>query len=353
MKKGDIINGYTILKDFELSGLSKWTFAEKDGKEYFFKEFLAPVFPRPDSGGSEKVKEKKRKACEEFKEQQMALIAAVSSKVSEGGNLIFTKDFFRHESKYYKVTDKVDISSVTIEEISELPFEQRILILKTASASLRVLHMLEIVHGDLKPDNILIRRTDKGAYVAKLIDFDSSYFSGNPPKDPEKVVGDQTYYSPELEKYITGDTSVKYSDLQLKSDIFALGVIFSQYLTGQLPLNIPEGSTASNAINNGKVLKLAKRKEFPSKLDKLINAMLSENIENRPRIMAVFTDLKEIDKPEIKEEPDTPEKPIYPPKPKIKFNMKKIKDTEKDEPPKPEEKAPIKSKLKINMKNKK
>ncbi len=37
MQKGDVIGGYEILRDFSVvgAGLSKWTFARKDGRDYF------------------------------------------------------------------------------------------------------------------------------------------------------------------------------------------------------------------------------------------------------------------------------------------------------------------------------
>ena len=55
MRKGDNINGYEILEDFKVAGgMSKISFAQKGGKDYFIKEFLAPKFPLPDSPGSEK-----------------------------------------------------------------------------------------------------------------------------------------------------------------------------------------------------------------------------------------------------------------------------------------------------------
>jgi len=42
VKAGDVINGYLILEDFKVvgAGLSKWTFAERGGRQFFIKEFL-------------------------------------------------------------------------------------------------------------------------------------------------------------------------------------------------------------------------------------------------------------------------------------------------------------------------
>ena len=62
LRKGEIIKGYKILEDFVVAGgMSKISFAEKEGKEYFIKEFLSPKYPLPESPGSEKVKAQRRK----------------------------------------------------------------------------------------------------------------------------------------------------------------------------------------------------------------------------------------------------------------------------------------------------
>ena len=37
------------------AGFSKWTFAERDGREYFFKEFLSPTYPEEGAPGSERI----------------------------------------------------------------------------------------------------------------------------------------------------------------------------------------------------------------------------------------------------------------------------------------------------------
>lgn len=300
MKKGQQINGYTIVgvdgKDFSTkgSGLSMWTFVRKAGVDYFMKEFLSPTYPLDSSPGSQSLKAKKKLDCEKFETRNKELIIKVFKSVSIGSNLIFTRDFFRHNTKYYKVTEKVDVSSISYKEISKLPIEKRLLILKTVSHSLEILHKLGIVHGDLKLTNVLIKKSDVGYYTSKLIDFDDSYFEGKPPEIRDEVVGDPVYYSPELENYILNINESKSSDLSCKSDIFALGILFCQYLTGELPSPVTLDKYPSNIVNNGTIIQISHSSDLPNELINLVNAMLMKSQDDRPSVSVIFNILKKI-----------------------------------------------------------
>ena len=136
-----------------------------------------------------------------------------------GGNLITAIEFFREGAKYYKATVKVDVASLTAEEVAGQPLAKRLLVLLTVAHSLRLLHAANIVHGDLRPENVLLKKTITGDYAAKLIDFDSSYFSGNPPPRQE-LVGDPIYYAPEVGRYVEAADGADASLLTTQSDIF-------------------------------------------------------------------------------------------------------------------------------------
>ncbi len=90
---------------------------------------------------------------------------------------------------------------------------------------LRCFHRLEMVHLDLKPDNVLIDRDG----VLKLIDFGSTRVAGTreiaSSFDESHVEGTVDYTAPEC---IDGEHSNR-------SDIFSLGVIAYELLTGHLP----------------------------------------------------------------------------------------------------------------------
>ena len=78
------------------------------------------------------------------------------------------------------VTEKVDVAGLETADVAALGFPAQLVLLKTVAHSLKILHDLRIVHSDLKPANVMIKRTELG-YMTKLIDFDSSYLAGSPP----------------------------------------------------------------------------------------------------------------------------------------------------------------------------
>ncbi|CAN5733702.1 MAG: hypothetical protein ACR2HP_06165 [Ilumatobacteraceae bacterium] len=96
MRAGEEINGYTILEDFKVvgAGLSKWTFARRDGRDYFIKEFLSPTYPDGRAPGSERTKAKKRARCATFEAHHRRIQEALAPLSAYGGNLIVTLDFF-------------------------------------------------------------------------------------------------------------------------------------------------------------------------------------------------------------------------------------------------------------------
>ena len=279
------INGYELTTEWKVvGGMSEVAFAKKGGKEWFIKKFISPKYPIAGSPGSERIKEQKKKNCIEFENRQKKLNDCIKSKCGLGGNLIYAVDFFRHETCYYKINEKIDVSSISVKEISRLKTKDILIILRSIVHSLRILHRENIVHGDLKPDNILIKMTGTGTYTAKLIDFDDSYFSECPPKDREQVVGTPEYYSPELFDYISDedDDMSLARNLTIKSDIFALGVIFTEYLTGEKPIIPPKYSGTYSAVKNGAVISFKTSSHMTTELKNLLLAMLDLNYKNRP-----------------------------------------------------------------------
>jgi serine/threonine protein kinase len=290
VKAGDVLNGYTILEDFKVvgAGLSKWTFAERGGRQFFIKEFLSPTYPDENAPGSEKTKAKKRARCAAFEAHHRGVQRALAPLSAYGGNLIVTLDFFRWGAKYYKVTEKVDAVGLSPAEIVGLGLRTQLVLMKTVAHSLKILHDLNIVHSDLKPSNVLIKRTELG-YTTKLIDFDNAYIAGRPPP-PEEIVGTINYYSPELLGYIQ-EAGVAPTDLGLASDVFALGLIYTEYLTGAPPaFDVDRYHEPAVAVRSGERLRVP-REGIPAELADLVDQMLAPAPAERPTIAHVHARL--------------------------------------------------------------
>jgi serine/threonine protein phosphatase PrpC len=99
-------------------------------------------------------------------------------------------------------------------------------IVEQIEKGLRALHRMEMVHQDLRPENVLIDRDG----VVKIIDFGSAIVKGvreaAPEVDREEILGTLQYAAPE---YFVGEAGTPLSDL------FSLGVITYEMLTGRLP----------------------------------------------------------------------------------------------------------------------
>ena len=107
-------------------------------------------------------------------------------------------------------------------------------IVEQIAKGLRAFHRKEMLHQDLRPDNIMIDKTG----TVKIIDFGSTKISGvveaAPSGNRNDILGTAQYTAPE---YFLGEP------VSSRSDLFSLGVVTYQMLTGKLPY----GSAAAKA----------------------------------------------------------------------------------------------------------
>lgn len=290
-----------VIADYELSepwqntnsGNARWSFANKDGKQYFIKEFLSPSCPSTKALSPEAIAAKKA-ICIEFYKKKRELYDKID--LSANGNIVTIDDFFLFGTKYYITTEKTDITKAEIETIAKAPIGKKLLLLKIIASSLARLHENGVVHADLKPNNILIKESGTGSFVAKIIDFDSSYLVGNQP-DSEEIQGDMPYLAPETCQYMFGENV----ELTQKVDVFATGLLFHQYFTGELPLYPATYDAAHEALLEGETLFLSE--SLPSFLLDLIKSMLSLDPNDRPDMRSVLSCLLLME--DKKEEPQS------------------------------------------------
>jgi len=122
-------------------------------------------------------------------------------------------------------------------------------------SALEAAHALGVVHRDLKPDNIFLSTTDAGTLDVKIVDFGVAKLTaidGPAAKsagltDTGALVGTPYYMAPEQ--------AFGEKDLDPRADLWAVGIIFYECLTGARP---------TEASNVGQVLKLLAHLSFPN-----------------------------------------------------------------------------------------
>ncbi len=108
-----------------------------------------------------------------------------------------------------------------------MPIARAIDILEQMCAALARAHDLGVVHRDLKSDNILLTARGGRKDYVKILDFGLAAIARDPRLAPKGAVfGTPEYMSPEQAR---GEEATNHSDL------YALGVLLFEMLTGQLP----------------------------------------------------------------------------------------------------------------------
>jgi len=149
--------------------------------------------------------------------------------------------------------------------------------IRQIAKGLRAFHRLEMIHQDIKPENIII---DKHGTL-KIIDFGSTKIPGieeiHTPIETHILQGTEDYTAPE---YHMGERATN------RADIYSLGVIAYELLTGHLPYG-----KALNKKNYRKVSYIPIKHylpEIPYWVDKAIQKSVSINSDQRFGILSEF-----------------------------------------------------------------
>lgn len=142
-------------------------------------------------------------------------------------------------------------------------------------------HHEGILHRDIKPQNIVVTP----AHEVRILDFGLSIRVGDIAKD-EAFSGTVAYASPER---LQGAASTP------SSDVFSLGVMIHECLTGRHPFSkLGKPPTVSSILAGDPVIPRELRPEIPADLERLCLACLSYKPENRPTAQEVYQSLQNI-----------------------------------------------------------
>jgi serine/threonine protein phosphatase PrpC len=156
----------------------------------------------------------------------------------DNAHVLGAPDAIGLRSSLYVVTDFIEGQTLRqwMQDNSKPSFEQVRDILEQVIRGLRAFHRREMLHQDLRPENIMID-TDG---VVKIIDFGGTYVAGVqeavPLREEDGILGTLQYSAPE---YFSGE------QVSWRSDLFSLGVIAYEMLTGVLPYGTQVGKVRS------------------------------------------------------------------------------------------------------------
>ena len=299
------IHGYELTSEWENSTCGKIAKAQKGGKRYFVKKYQTPVAPIDNGTLDAKTFAHNKKMFEEFVAVRKKVNTFVRSLAGPGGNIVVPVDEFVDGNHYVEVSEFIE-GAIPRDELigvlSSLSIDTKLLLMKTAAGALSSVHSKGIVHSDLKLENLLLVRNHAGNYVAKLLDFDSSF-----PVDmkPEEIIGTIDYYSPELGAYVDAEDDREEMEKHIteKTDIFSLGLIYHFYLAGAFPEATSLTEKLQKRKDKGKViypwivlnsgceLEISPKIKSP-KLVSLISDMLSIDYKDRPTASEVLKRLQ-------------------------------------------------------------
>lgn len=145
-------------------------------------------------------------------------------------NIVAVYDFGQIGGLSYFLMEYVDGPNLRqVQQAGKLSPKEALEIIPQICAALQFAHDEGIVHRDIKPENVLLDRKGR----VKIADFGLAKILGQEPKDfrltgARDVMGTPHYMAPEQVE--------KPQEVDHRADIYSLGVVFYEMLTGELPL---------------------------------------------------------------------------------------------------------------------
>lgn len=180
-----------------------------------------------------------------------------------------------------------DLARVAYEQ-GPLPFKRIVDVLRQVLLALSEAHDLEIVHRDLKPENIILEPLRRGGDFVKVVDFGLAKLRADASTPnvtmPGIVCGTPDYMAPEQGR---GDP------IDGRSDLYAVGVILFQLLTGRLPFeseNPTQVVMMHLTVPIPDPAEVAPDRNIPEALVRVVHRALAKNANDRYQEALEFAD---------------------------------------------------------------
>ena len=177
--------------------------------------------------------------------------------------------------QHYVAIEFIDGSSMQkwMDQLGKLSIPDAVHIILRCADALRVAHDLNMIHRDIKPDNILL--TKKG--IVKVADFGLAKVI-----DDEDMSMTQSGTGLGTPLYMAPEQARDAKSTDKRTDIYALGVTFYYFVTGKLPFSGDSVVKLIMAKEAGKYDNARKlNREVPEKLDLIIDKMIQKDKNHR------------------------------------------------------------------------
>ena len=189
----------------------------------------------------------------------------------------------REQSEPYLVMEHLNGSDLraVLRERGPLPISEAVGYLLQVAEAIAEAHALGIVHRDLKPSNLFLTQSTDGLPLVKVLDFGISK-AISPEVSPSSVLETHTGALVGSPEYMSPEQIRNAKRVDERSDIWSLGVVLHELLTGEVPFR-GEGITGTLAAIAADPVRpiRALRAEIPEGLEAVILRCLEKNVDRR------------------------------------------------------------------------
>jgi serine/threonine-protein kinase len=274
---------YTLVRKLATGGMAEVFLARADGPMGFQKKCVVKrILPHFNDD-------------ERF--IQMFLAEARLAAELNHPNLVQIFDFGQHNGQYYLAMEFIDgpntrsLNQAVRKATGAMDFAVAARLIATAAEGLHFAHelrdengtFLNLVHRDISPDNILVSRNG----AVKVVDFGIAKASTQPHLTKSGMIkGKMAYMPPE---------QLARDPLDRRADLFALGIVLYEMITGGMPFDATSEVSIIQAIMSVKPLERVEvyRPDCPVELQAIVMRCLEKDRERRyPSCRELQTDLE-------------------------------------------------------------